>query len=92
MIWIGLPQGPRNCPHLCPIYRRSGSNVVIFVFLLVFVFEYDLFFGVIDGRLEDLVRPLVLSAPVVVFIAILEVVIADIRVTIRDAYVDSFVF
>jgi len=66
--------------------------VVIFVFLLVFVFEYDLFFGVIDGRLEDLVRPLVLSAPVVVFIAILEVVIADIRVTIRDAYVDSFVF
>lgn len=66
--------------------------VVIFVFLLVFVFEYDLFFGVIDGRLEDLVRPLVLSAPVVVFIAILEVVIADIRVTIGDAYVDSFVF
>jgi len=66
--------------------------VVIFVFLLVFVFEYDLFFGVIDGRLEDLVRPLVLSAPVVVFIPILEVVIADIRVTIGDAYVDSFVF
>lgn len=66
--------------------------VVIFVFLLVLVFEYDLFFGVIDGRLEDLVRPLVLSAPVVVFIPILEVVIADIRVTIGDAYVDSFVF
>jgi hypothetical protein len=65
--------------------------VVVLVLLLVLVLENDLLLGVVDRRLEYLVGPLVLPPPVVVLVAVLEVVVADVGVPIRDTYVDSLV-
>ena len=65
--------------------------VVIFVLLLLLVLEDQLLLGVVDGRLEDLVGPLVLPAPVVVLVLILEVVVPDVGVAVADADVDSLV-
>ena len=65
--------------------------VVVLVLLLVLVLENHFLFGMVDGRLEYLVGPLVLPAPVVVFVAVLEVMVADVGVTIGNAYVDALV-
>ena len=66
--------------------------VVIFVFFLIFILEYHLSFGMINSWLEYLVRPLVLSPPIVVLVPVFKVVVADIRVAIGDADINSFIF
>ena len=66
--------------------------VVIFVLFFVLFLEDDLFLGVVDGRLEHFVGPLVLPAPTVVLILVLEVVVADVWVSVGNADVDAFVF
>lgn len=63
--------------------------VVIFVLLPVLVIENDVLLSVVNRRLEDLVRPLVLSTPVVLLGLVLEVVVPDIGVPIRNADVDA---
>jgi hypothetical protein len=62
--------------------------IVILVFLLVLVLEDDFPFGVVNRRLEDLVRPLIFSTPTVVLVLILEVVVPDVRVSVRNADID----
>jgi hypothetical protein len=65
--------------------------VVILVLLLVLVVEHHLLLGLVDGRLEDLVGPGVLLAPIVFLVLVLEVVVADVRVAVGDADVDAFI-
>lgn len=65
--------------------------VVILVLLPVFVLEDDLLLGVVDGRLEYLVGPLVLAPPAVVLVLILKVVVADVRIPIGHTDIDAFV-
>lgn len=63
--------------------------VVIFVLLLVLVIENDVLLSMINGGLENLVRPLVLSTPVVLFSLVFEVMVPDIGVPVRNADVDA---
>lgn len=66
--------------------------VVILVPLLLLVVKNHLLLRVVDRRLEDLVRPLVLPSPVIFLRFVLEVVVADIGVPVGDADIDPFVF
>lgn len=66
--------------------------IVILVLLLVLVVKDHILFGLVDGGLEDLVRPWVFLAPVVFLVLVFEIVIADIGVSIRHADIDALIF
>jgi len=78
--------------YFFPFTQDINVVVVIFVFFFVLVIKNDLFFSLLDRRLENFIRPLMFATPVVFLCLVLEIMIADIRITIWDANVYSFVF
>lgn len=65
--------------------------VVVLVLLLVLIVEDHFLLSLVNGGLEDLIRPWVLLAPVVFLVLVLEVMVADIRISVGDADVDAFI-
>ena len=66
--------------------------VVVLILLLVLVVENYLLLSLVNCWLEDFVRPRVFLTPVVLLGFVLEVMASDIRVSIRNAYVNSLIF
>jgi hypothetical protein len=74
-----------------PLPQNVDVMVVVLVLLFVLIAEDHFLLALLDCRLEDLVRPLILATPVVLLGLVLEIVVADVRVPIRHANVNSFV-
>lgn len=77
--------------YSCYLAKNVHIVIVVLVLVLVLVVEYHLLLGVVDRWLEYLVRPRVLLSPVVFLRFVLEVVAADVRISVADADVDAFV-
>lgn len=66
--------------------------VVVLILLLVLVVENYLLLRLVNRWLENLVRPRVFLTPVVLLGFVLKVMASDIRVSVRNTYVNSLVF
>lgn len=65
--------------------------IVIFITLFILIAKNYILLPLLDSWLEDFVRPGVLLSPAVTLIFVLEIVVADIRISIGDADIDTFV-
>ena len=66
--------------------------IEVFVLFFIFIVENQFFLSLLNGWFENFVRPLVFLSPVILFRFILEVVVADVRVAIRNTDVHTSVF
>ena len=64
--------------------------IIVLIFLFIFVAEYYVLLALVDIGLEYFIRALRKFRPFVTLI--LEIMIANIGVSIRNAYIISFVF
>jgi len=75
----------------CYLAKNVHIVVVVLVLVLVFIVKNHLLLRVVDRWLEDLIRPWVLLTPVVFLGFVLEVMAADVWISVTDADVDAFV-
>lgn len=83
----------RLLPNLSQIYLAQDIHIVIVIFITLFILiaKNYILLPLLDSWLEDFVRPGVLLSPAVTLIFVLEIVVADIRISIGDADIDTFV-
>lgn len=95
MTSIALRGHPKCCPPPASRHNYLAQDVnvviVILVLFLLLIVEDHFFFSVVNSGLEDPVRPLVLLAPFVLLALVLEVVVADVWIPIRNADIHTFV-
>lgn len=77
--------------YSCYLAKNVHIVIVVLVLLLVLIVEHHLLFRVVDCWLEHLVRPWVLLSPVVFLGFVLEVVAADVGISVTHADVNAFV-
>ena len=84
MIGVRLAPGVPPRPEYLMFYLAQDVDVMVVVLVLLFVLivKDHLLFCLINGGLEDLVRPRVLLAPVVFLVLVFEIVAADIWISV----------